>query len=118
MATVEELILAAQQEVKCIDVEEAINIVTNGDVIIVDVRESKEHEKAAITTAINIPRGVLEYKISDVCTDKTTPIIVHCGGGGRASLAALTLNKLDYENVYAVLGKFDELKAGLDTLGE
>ena len=113
MATVEELIFAAQQEVKCINADEAAKIALNGEVIIIDVREPKEHEKAALPSAINIPRGVLEYKISDVCTDKATPIMVHCGGGGRASLAAQSLSNLGYENIYAILAKFDDLKASL-----
>ena len=116
MATAEELIHAAQQEVKCINASEAANIASKDGAIIIDVREPKENEKAAIPIAVNIPRGVLEYKIADVCLDKTTPIMVHCGGGGRASLAAQTLNKLGYENVYAVLAKFDDLKESLKTL--
>ena len=33
-----------------------------------------------------------------------------CGGGGRASLAAHSLQQLGYQNVYAITAPFDEIK--------
>jgi len=37
--------------------------------------------------------------------------LTHCGGGGRASLAALTLKQMGYKNVYAITATYDDVKA-------
>jgi len=37
-------------------------------------------------------------------------ILIHCGGGGRASLAALTLQEMGYTNVHAITAKFEDIK--------
>ena len=39
-----------------------------------------------------------------------TLILTHCGGGGRASLAALTLQKMGYTNVHAITATFEDIK--------
>ena len=113
MVTPQDLILAAQKEVICINAEEAAELTKQEGVLIIDVREPQEHQDAALPGAVNIPRGVLEYKISGLCDDKECTILVHCAGGGRASLAAKTLKTLGYENVHAILAKFSELESAM-----
>jgi rhodanese-related sulfurtransferase len=49
-------------------------------------------------------------KISKHCPDSESLILTHCGGGGRASLAALTLQKMGYTNVHAITATFDDIK--------
>ena len=44
------------------------------------------------------------------CVDSETLILTHCGGGGRASLAALTLQKMGYTNVHAITETFEDIK--------
>jgi rhodanese-related sulfurtransferase len=53
-------------------------------------------------------------KIAKHCPDSETLILTHCGGGGRASLAALTLQQMGYTNVHAITATFDEI---IDTFG-
>jgi len=36
--------------------------------------------------------------------------LTHCAGGGRASLAALTLHNMGYSNVHAITATFEEIK--------
>jgi len=81
---------------------------------VLDVREPAEHEAAAVAVAVHIPRGVLEFKITEVCDDKTREIVVHCGGGGRASLAAQSLNSLGYNNVHIVDSKFEDFASAFN----
>jgi len=45
-----------------------------------------------------------------ICSDPGTLILLHCGGGGRASLAALTLQEMGYTNVHAITAKFEDIK--------
>ena len=77
------------------------NFAKNADMFfIIDVREETEiAETGSIPNSINIPRGLIELKLAPSDDDQglhaTTPIIVYCGGGSRASLAGRTLVDLD-----------------------
>ena len=48
---------------------------------------------------INIPRGWLEWRVTNVALDKDTPIVVYCGANIRSPLAADTLMKMGYTHV-------------------
>src|SRR5690606_25199959 len=99
MPTLQEMIAAARTGIQCLNKEEAAARAVQEGVLVVDVREPDEHAQGAVPGAVNIPRGVLEFKIAEHCPDNTRTILIHCGGGGRASLAAESLKKLGYENV-------------------
>tara|TARA_Y100000768_G_C23696860_1_gene549518 strand:+ start:190 stop:591 length:402 start_codon:yes stop_codon:yes gene_type:complete len=78
---------------------------------VIDVREGTEiEETGSIANAINIPRGLIEMKLTPSNDDKglnaNTPIIVYCGGGSRASLAGKTLIELGFKNVQNLQGGF------------
>ena len=48
---------------------------------------------------VNIPRGWLEWRVTNVALKKDTPIVVYCGANIRSPLAADTLMKMGYTNV-------------------
>ena len=78
---------------------------------VIDVREGTEiAETGSIANAVNIPRGLIEMKLTPNNPDKSlnanTPIIVYCGGGSRASLAGKTLIELGFKNVQNLEGGF------------
>ena len=78
---------------------------------VIDVREETEiAETGSITNAVNIPRGLIEMKLSPANTDQglssDIPIIVYCGGGSRASLAGKTLKELGFKNVQNLEGGY------------
>ncbi|MFT5607771.1 MAG: phage shock protein E, partial [Parvicella sp.] len=52
-----------------------------------------------------------EMKIEKLCVQSDALILTHCGGGGRASLAAQSLQKMGYTNVHAITAKYDDIKA-------
>ena len=109
--TAGELIAEAQTQIDCVDVVSAKILYDNADnPIIIDVRETQNAEKSKLKDSINISRGLIEMKISKHCLDSETLILTHCGGGGRASLAALTLQKMGYTNVHAITATFDDIK--------
>ncbi|MDB9907575.1 rhodanese-like domain-containing protein [Gammaproteobacteria bacterium] len=77
--------------------------------LIIDVREGSEiKDTGAIDGALNIPRGLIEMKLTpnedDLNAD--TPIVVYCGGGSRASLAGKTLKDIGFTNVQNLEGGF------------
>ena len=106
-----ELITAAKLSFDCVDhVQAKLFFDRNDDTIIVDVREPKEVENSKLKDSINIPRGLLEMKITDICDKHDVPILIHCRTGGRASLSANTLQIMGYSNVHVIVADYDDLK--------
>jgi rhodanese-related sulfurtransferase len=109
--TAGDLIAEAQTQVNCLDVISAKKLYDCAEnPLIIDVREAKNADKSKLKDSINISRGLIEMKIAKHCSDSGTLILTHCGGGGRASLAALTLQQMGYTNVHAITASFDEIK--------
>lgn len=73
---------------------------------LIDVREPDEVAQGSISGAEPVPRGMLEYKIDTVTTDKDQPIVCYCGGGGRSALAAQSLKKMGFKNVMSLAGGY------------
>jgi phage shock protein E len=113
--TAADLIKQAQQEINCVDVATAKQLFDNSDnALIIDVREAHSAEQDKIKHSINISRGLLEMKFPQHCDDANRVILTHCGGGGRASLAALTLQNMGYTRVHAITATYDDIKAAFD----
>ncbi len=76
---------------------------------IVDVREQSEiAETGAIDDSLNIPRGLLEMKLTPdpSALHADSSIVVYCGGGSRAALAGRTLIELGFTNVKNLEGGY------------
>lgn len=98
--TAKEMVAKAKAVVPEVTVDQAkANIDKGMYKVILDVREPKEYRAGHIPGAINIPRGVLEFKVTGKIPDKSTPILVYCKTGGRGALAGQTLMKMGYKNV-------------------
>ena len=54
--------------------------------------------------AIHLGRGVIERDIERAIPDKTSQIVLYCGGGFRSALAADNLRKMGYSNVISMDG--------------
>ena len=109
--TAAELIVEAQAQIDCLDIASAKALYEESEnAVIIDVREANSAAESKLKDSINISRGLIELKVPKLCPDPDTLILTHCGGGGRASLAALTLQEMGYTNVYAITAKFDDIK--------
>ncbi len=98
--TTHQLVAMAKAVVPEVTVQQAkANIDKGVYKVILDVREPKEYRAGHVPGAINIPRGLLEFKVAAKIPDKSTPILVYCKTGGRGALAGQTLMKLGYKNV-------------------
>ena len=108
---VSEFIAEAQAECDCLDVASAKALFDQSDdAVIIDVREPGEASESKLNDSINIPRGLLEMKITDFCPGPDNMIFVHCGSGGRASMSAARLQEMGYTNVHVIDAKFDDMK--------
>ncbi len=84
--------------------------------IVIDVRDRDEWETGHIPQARHLSRGLLEVEIEEIVPDPATPIILHCGAGGRSALAAQSLQEMGYTNVKSMAGGFKAWEAaGLST---
>ncbi len=106
-----EFIAEAQTQINCIDVAQAKKLFDDRDnVVIIDVRETDSTNESKLRDSVNISRGLLEMKTHKHIPGADTVILIHCAGGGRASLAALTLKQMGYSNVYAITAPYEEIK--------
>lgn len=87
---------------------------SDGDVLILDVRDPAELQSGGkLKGAINVPRGMLEFRADpaspyyDKHFDKDRPVIVYCASGGRSALGGKVLKDLGYRAVYN-LGAFKD----------
>src|SRR5512139_1295459 len=72
------------------------------ETVVLDVRTPAEVDDSGHIAAqrfLNIPRGLLEFRIEAAVPDKRTPIVVYCGVSQRSPLAADTLAKFGYTDV-------------------
>ncbi len=79
--------------------------------VLIDVRESGEHEQGALRGARLLPRGILERDIAGMIPDSNRPLVLYCSGGARSALAAVSLTDMGYKHVYSLAGGFDRWKA-------
>ena len=64
--SVDEMVVSAQKNVDGITVEKLMEKLDNGDMILlIDVREPNEFNAGYIPGSVNIPRGVIEFKIGN-----------------------------------------------------
>jgi sulfur-carrier protein adenylyltransferase/sulfurtransferase len=102
------LLNAAKAEIREVDPHEVAGRLDHYTLL--DVREPDEYEQGAVTGAIHVPRGQLEFSVEGRLVDKSAPVAVYCAGGVRSAFAAKTLQDLGYSDVVSVIGGFNKWK--------
>ena len=97
--TAKELVAEAKKSICEVSVSEAKALLDDGGYIFLDCRTSKEFKMGHTPGAMNIPRGLLEFKIAKKIPEKNTRIIMYCKKGGRGCLSTCVLCKMGYTNV-------------------
>ena len=77
---------------------------------VIDVRSVGEFQSGHLPNAINIPVGEIEHQISEQVTNKNQVLLLHCASGVRSAMAAKTLTRLGYTNVFN-LGSYARAEA-------
>jgi rhodanese-related sulfurtransferase len=112
----EKLVADAKRNIQEISPQETAAALDRGDTLLIDVRDPDEWQEDHIPGAKNFSRGTVELEIEEAAPDLSTPIITHCGGGGRSALTAESLQRMGYTNVKSMAGGFKAWKAaGLPT---
>ncbi|MDP3877452.1 MAG: MBL fold metallo-hydrolase [Methylobacter sp.] len=104
-----DLVTLAKQTITEVNADMARNLLKEGGIALIDVREESEFAAGHIDNALLIPRGTLEFKVATVpeLSDKSKAVLLYCRTGGRSALAAQTLQTLGYTNVLSLAGGFE-----------
>ena len=104
-----ELVKDALTRVKEVGVVEVKNKIDKKEnFLLVDVREESEWLEGKIPEAIYFGKGIIERDIEANEPDKEKEMILYCQGGFRSALAADSLQKMGYRNVFSMSGGFGE----------
>ena len=87
-----------------LNVNDAVRLMNDDDVIVLDVRESNEYTTGHIRDSIHIPVGSLSKRISELEKHKTKKILAYCRSGNRSNNACRILSKQGFENVNNMAG--------------
>lgn len=111
---VKQMMEAANAAVPRITTMQAREMMSKGNVLLVDVRDPSELEKTGKAAgAVNASRGMLEFRADpespyhDKSFSKDKTIILYCASGGRSALAGKVLKDMGYDRVYN-LGAFKD----------
>ena len=109
--TPHELVVEAKSQIKEVSTAEALGLL--GRRVVLDVREPDEYAAGHLPGAINIPRGILEFKIGMVpeLARSNSSILLYCRTSGRAALSAVQLQRIGYTDVISMGGGFEAWNA-------
>jgi rhodanese-related sulfurtransferase len=102
----------AKGRIREIDIEEYKRLLATGEAgQLIDVREDHEWEANHARGAIHLSKGIIERDIETTFPDKSTKLILYCGGGYRSALATDNIQKMGYRNVLSLDGGWRAIEA-------
>jgi rhodanese-related sulfurtransferase len=117
--SINQLVATTKSQIKTIKMPEFKTAFDKKDVgLLIDVRNENEFEDGFIPGAVNVPRGLIEFRIWKLVgfpdkTNMNTKMMLYCATGGRCALATKTLQDLGFTNATSVDMRFDDwVKAG------
>jgi rhodanese-related sulfurtransferase len=94
---------SAMKDVGNLEVTQLIN---SGKAVLLDVREAKEYEGGRLPNAIHIPLSQLADRGQELARHSGRPLVVYCDRGVRSRMAARTLAKQGFTDLYSLTGGF------------
>ena len=117
MKTGAQLAAEAKTKIQELTVEQLAALVKTTDPRVIDVREPAEFAAGHIPNAVSMPRGVLEMQLHShpaVAAEKDAvlaltelakqPLYLICRSGARSALAAESLHRMGFHEVYSIAG--------------
>jgi rhodanese-related sulfurtransferase len=86
------------------DVSEFADVITNQDIVILDVRTPAEFASGRIANAINIDAESGNFVAEIQALDKTKTYAVYCRSGRRSGVAAETMANAGFTSLYNMNG--------------
>jgi len=99
------LVNDAKSRVRETDIEGYQKMRVDGQaLLLIDTREDNEWAAGHAAGAKHLAKGIIERDIETQVPDKSTRLVLYCGGGYRSALAADNLQKMGYTNVISLDG--------------
>jgi hydroxyacylglutathione hydrolase len=90
--------------IRQVQVGELAELMNGGKVTVIDVRAQSEWDEGHIPGVRNIPLGHIAEHAEELA--KEGPLVLHCQGGGRSSIAASVLRGQGLDNVANLAGGY------------
>jgi adenylyltransferase/sulfurtransferase len=84
------------------------------ELLLLDVREPAEIEKAAIAGSLRIPLAELPERLGELEAWRERPVVVHCKTGGRSARAARLLSERGFRDVANLTGGIEAWSLTVD----
>ncbi len=117
------MIASANAVIDTISVHDALPLVSDENVVFVDVREAGERAQGTIPGSIHAPRGFLEF-IADPQGPMHKPefasgkkLVIFCASGGRSAMGTKTLRDMGIKNATNMAGGMAAWKAAGGPVG-
>ena len=92
------------------DINQFSSMLNDGEeLVVVDVREQHEYDAGSFEGALHLSKGVIERDIEKHPISEDARIVLYCGGGFRSAIAAESLIRMGYSNVYSLWGGWRSL---------
>ena len=126
ITSVETLVQRANECVETLSPQQAIELDTNQQAVLVDIRDIRELQREGkIADAVHAPRGMLEFWFDPQCEyhrkvfdQPDKKFVLFCAAGWRSALAAKSLVEMGFGNIAHIDGGFGAMKDAGATLAE
>jgi rhodanese-related sulfurtransferase len=97
------LVNDAKSRVKQMNIQEYQKL-PPGEHVLIDVRDDNEWAAGHAAGATHLSKGIIERDIETKVPDKSTKMVLYCGGGFRSALVADALHKMGYTGAISLDG--------------
>jgi len=112
--SIQTLVAETLQEIKTINVDEALEMVKENNCNLIDIRDASELENTGkVENSVHITRGMLEIYLDlnsalfqQGILDQNKEMVLFCAGGVRSALAVKALKNMGYEKISHIEGGF------------
>ena len=112
-----QMVANARGKIEEIDAGDAIGLLENPGVVIVDIRDVRERQRAGyIPGSFHCPRGMVEFWVdpdSPYYKDifgRDVQFVFHCASGWRSAITVETLQRMGFENIAHIRDGFTSWK--------
>ena len=104
-------------DVPAVSPQQAAQMQSEQNAVIIDVRENDEWNAGHIDNAIHIPLNDIQNRLKELAKYQNQPVITQCRSGARSARAADILAKSGFTNVHNMDGGLNAWqKANLKTI--
>ncbi|KIC47864.1 rhodanese-like domain-containing protein [Tateyamaria sp. ANG-S1] len=103
--TAAQMVADARARIREVETTDAIKMVNDADVVIVDIRDIRERQRSGyIPGSVHAPRGMIEFWVDpdspyfkDVFGQPDKTYLFHCASGWRSALTVATLQDMGFD---------------------